>query len=166
MSSRIVYDRAAMRRKLASFAGGDLDLGELRRWFTPLLADNGGEAPEHDHDVVFRLVYLFEDESLDKGTHRTNAHRLAQALHEVEDNAALLELVPIITDQDRLCGILEKYRAGLVTRTGFLSFVSETRYSTKVKSWLAHTDLLTLLSLCNSLSSGKYSAAAKTARLS
>jgi hypothetical protein len=151
-----LISREDLTAQLEAFAKGWLTLDDLRRWFTPLLVAETTEAVAADRDLVFRLIFLFEDDSLSGDAHRCNAWRLSRALRAVESNSELIELIPVVTDQERLCAVVGKYRRGIISRTGFLSAISEARYSRRVKDWLVAADVAGLQFLCKVLSAGEY----------
>jgi hypothetical protein len=158
MRKETPIDRAAVRAQLEVLAGRQLTVDRLRQWFTPLLTTIRKTATT-DETLVFSIAFLFEDESLDESKHMRNASRLVHALQDVESNAVLLERLPIITDQDRLCQIVDRFRDGKISRTGYLSAISNSRYSRRVKHWLANVDAIALAEFCAALTLCDYTAA-------
>jgi hypothetical protein len=148
--------REDVAEQLALFAEGRITLSDLRRWFTPLLVAETVEAVEADNDLVFRLAFLFEDDSVEERTHRNHANRLSRAMRKVQSDNALIELLPVIVGQNRFCGIAQKYLHGTISRVGFLSAVSESSCSRRLKDWLVATDEAGLTFFCETLSAGEY----------
>jgi hypothetical protein len=141
--------------QLEAFAEGRLPLAALRQWFTPFLADES-VLSSRDPDVFFDLIFLFEDESLSEHTHFINARRLIRAARDVKAHATLSELIPLITDQDRLCTIIERNQTGIISRTSFISAISGSRYHPTLKQWLIHADPGLLEPFCTALSNENY----------
>jgi hypothetical protein len=157
MSQGCVVDRHALKEQLEAFADRRLTLEALRRWFTPLLITEAVEVADADHDLIFRVVFLLEDESLDETEHIANAKRLVGAMRTVVDNAVLLELIPMITAQEQVVEIVERYHQGVISRTSFLSAISEARFTQRTKEWLARSGNAALGEFRALLSSGEYS---------
>ena len=63
-----------------------------------------------------------------------NIHTLLDAASSNEVVELLLELV---AERERVRGILSKYAAGTITRTGFLSFIAEQRWPESVRRRIA-----------------------------
>jgi hypothetical protein len=63
-------------------------------------------------------------------------------------------------DAQRLCAIVEKHRAGIISRTGLLSVVAESDYPAHVKLWLQHASPMALERLCAQLDADEYVAVA------
>jgi hypothetical protein len=150
--------------QLEAFAGNRLPLAALRRRFTPLLSGARTPSPK-DRDLIFSLIFLFEDESLSEQAHRQNALRLVKASHELEDLTVFAILIPLIIDQDRLCTIVERYRTKIISRTAFISAMSSVRYASRLKEWLAESDSASLESFCKALSNGEYHVATAMTQL-
>jgi hypothetical protein len=159
MSEEAPIDRATVQGQLEALVERRLTLDSLRRWFTPFLAGTR-QTVEQDEPLLFSIAFLFEDESLSETAHWVNADRLIRAFRDLEANAALMELIPIIIGQDRLCHLVAKFQSGTITRTGYLSAISNTRYSRGVKAWLNRSDPAELARLCESLDNCRYSESA------
>ncbi len=63
-----------------------------------------------------------------------NVHALLDAASSNDVVEVLLELV---AERERVLGILRKYAAGTITRTGFLSFIAEQRWPESVRRCIA-----------------------------
>ena len=66
------------------------------------------------------------------------------------------EMLPVITDQDRLCAIVGKHTHGVISRTGFLSVLAESGYPPHVKLWLERAGPEHLALLCDRLDRAAY----------
>ena len=75
--------------------------------------------------------------------------------------ADTIELLPLVEDQPRLCTILARYRAGVISRTGLLGVIANAGYPPHVKLWLQHAGPTALQLLCARLESGDYQAVAR-----
>ena len=156
--------------QLRRFADGELDLAELRRAFEPALdadpldvarsdARPWADAPD-DARLAWRLIHLFDSaEPDDEAALRRLADRLVRSVADA-GSATTHELLRLIADQDRFCEILRRHRRGVVSRTGFLSVVAESRYPPHVKLWLQHAGPGALARLCARLEAGEYAALA------
>lgn len=172
---------ADLTRQLGAFADGTATHAELQRWLDAVLsADALGversdsapwdDAPD-DARLFWRLVYLFEgaeggggdggEEPASAPTpealgRRRLAQRVLDCLARTGSAAATFELLPIITDQDRLCTIVARHTRGIISRTGFLSVLAESGYPPHVKLWLEHAEPPHLARLCDRLERGEY----------
>jgi hypothetical protein len=104
-----------------------------------------------DELLLNRLMFLFEDESLPASAHVSNVGLIAEALESTLSNGRVLDLFPLLVGHRRLCAVVEKYRNGVLSRTSFLSFVSELRYSAELKAWLQKARPEDLGALCIAL---------------
>ena len=165
MSELFLVDRGVLVEQLEAFADRRLTLEELRSWFTPLLIGETVAVADLDHDLVFRMVFLFEDDSLDEGKHAVNARRLVGAMRSPIANDVLLELLPVIAAQDRIAEILARYHRGLISRTSFLSAIRETRFTQRIKEWLSSSKPVTLERFRVLLDDGHYLRLAELLRI-
>jgi hypothetical protein len=155
---------------LQQYADGPLTLDELQRQLNPvLIADPLDVAASNaepwdtepaDERLFWRLVYLFESEDEDGPQARAIARRLVASLNSTGSAETTLELLPVILDQVRLCTIVKKRDAGLISRTGLLSVVAESGYPEHVKLWLQHASLDALRRLCTQLQESDYAGVA------
>jgi hypothetical protein len=175
---------ADLAQQLGAFAGGRATHADLQRWLDAVLsADALGversdsapwdDAPD-DARLFWRLVYLFEgvgdeDDAEEPAAATTTpeatsealagrrlAQRVLDCLARTGSAAATFELLPVITDQDRLCTIVERHVRGVISRTGFLSVLAESGYPPHVKLWLEHAAPPHLTRLCDRLARGAY----------
>jgi hypothetical protein len=82
--------------------------------------------------------------------------RIIASLDRTRSAATTHELLPLVIDQPRFCTIVRKYRAGHVSRVGFLSVIAESGYPSHVKLWLQHASPTTLETLCERLEADGY----------
>lgn len=163
---------ADLARQLGAFAGGHATHADLQRWLDAVLAaDSLGversdsaqwdDAPD-DARLFWRLVYLFEGTSgnPDERQRRRLAQRVIDCLARTGSAAATFELLPVLTDQVRLCTIVGRHARGVISRTGFLSVLAESGYPAHVKLWLEHAAPVHLARLCAHLERGEYDAVA------
>lgn len=143
------------------------------------------DAPD-DNRLFWRLVYLFEapnggsgasggtangvsaegeespaapaEPTAEERQRRRLAQRVIECLARTGSAAATFELLPIVTDQDRLCTIVGRHVRGVISRTGFLSVLAESGYPSHVKLWLEHAEPVHLARLCERLEHGEYDA--------
>ncbi|HET7459099.1 MAG TPA: hypothetical protein VFJ74_15730 [Gemmatimonadaceae bacterium] len=87
---------------------------------------------------------------------RRLAQRVIDCLARTGSAAATFELLPVLTDQDRLCTIVGRHVRGVISRTGFLSVLAESGYPPHVKLWLEHAEPVHLARLCTRLARGEY----------
>ena len=161
---------AELSTRLRRFAEGELTLETLRLTLLPALdadpldvsqsdAEPWARAPE-DSRLYWRLIHLVETaDAADEAPLRRDAARLVRSVDDA-GSATTLELLRVILDQDRFCEILRRTTAGIISRTGFLSVVTESGYPPHVKLWLQHAGHEALARLCERLVAGEYAAAA------
>ena len=116
-------------------------------------------APD-DARLFWRLVYLLESRDDDTADFRDRVRRIVASLDATGSAGTTHELLPVILDAPRLCTIVEKHRAGVVSRTSFLSVVAESGYPEHVKLWLQHASPTALERLCTRLADDAYDAVA------
>jgi hypothetical protein len=106
------------------------------------------------------LVYLIESSEANDPTVPDRARRIVASLDATGSAGTTLELLPIVLDAPRLCTIVQKHQAGIVSRTGLLSTIAESGYPAHVKLWLQHASLTALERLCAQLGADQYDAVA------
>jgi hypothetical protein len=132
--------------QLRRFTAGEIGLPELVEWIAPILAadsldieesaDPAWESSPDETRLLWRLIYHFES-ATDEAALRADAARILGFHDATRDAAVTYELLPLLLDQDRLCAIIDKHTAGIISRTGFLSVVTESGYQPHVKLWFA-----------------------------
>lgn len=156
--------------RLRAFADGELSFEALRASFLPAFAadpldvsesasEPWDEAPD-DTRLYWRLLHLFDsaDATMEPALRRL-AGRSMRALASA-GSATTLELLGMIDDQDRFCAILRKHAAGIISRTGLLSVITESGYPAHVKLWLQHAGDAALAQLFERMEAGEYAAVA------
>ena len=154
---------------LREYAAGDLPIDAVRARLLPVIQSDPldvafseaerWDAGHDDERLFWRLVYLVEGE-VEPPELRDVVRRIVACIDDTRSAAATHELLPLILDAPRLCAIVEKHRAGVVTRTGFLSVVTESGYPDHVRLWLQHASPTALERLCARLHAGAYAAIA------
>jgi hypothetical protein len=154
---------------LRDYEAGDLPIDEVRARLLPVIQsdplDVAFSDPErwdagHDDERLFwRLVYLVDDEGAGPEL-RDAVRRIVACIDDTRSAATTHELLPVVLDAPRLCAIVEKHRAGIVSRTSLLSVVAESGYPNHVKLWLQHASPVALQRLCAQLQAGAYAAVA------
>jgi hypothetical protein len=155
---------------LRGYATGTITLDSVHERLRPLLAadpldvsasDSRRWLTGHDDERLFwRLVYLAESGDEDTPRFRDRMRRIIASLDRTWSAATTHELLPLVIDQPRFCIIVRKYRAGHVSRVGFLSVIAESGYPGHVKLWLQHASPTTLETLCERLEADGYDAVA------
>lgn len=133
---------------IGRYSSGEIHLDEVHEQLLPVLAadpldvEASDSAPwdqaHADARLFWRLVYLFESEPEDSATLRRTGRRVVACLGQTGSADVTFELLPLILDQDRLVTIVGRHRAGIISRTGFLSVLAESGYPPHVKLWLEH----------------------------
>lgn len=167
---------ADLTQRLEGFADGRTTRVELQRWFDAVLSadalgvERSDSAPwdraPDDARLFWRLVYIFEAADDDVGAEagdeaeaaakRRLARRVVECLARTGSAAATFELLPIVTDQERLCAIVGKHAHGVISRTSFLSVLAESGYPPHVKLWLERAEPAHLERLCDRLVRSAY----------
>jgi hypothetical protein len=110
----------------------------------------------HDERLFWRIVYLIEAEAEDSPSLRESTYRIVESLARTSSAEITHELFPILLDQKRLCTVLTKYRAGIISRTNFLSVLAECGYPRHIKLWLKSASHDALGRLCDQLGAYEY----------
>ena len=155
---------------LREYAAGTIPLSTIHERLGPVLAEDSLDVSASDAEpwerapddarLFWRLVYLIESADDDSPDLRDRARRIVASLDATASAGTTHELLPVILDAPRLCTIVEKHRAGVVSRTGFLSMVAESGYPAHVKLWLQHASPTALERLCVRLGDDAYDAIA------
>jgi len=114
------------------------------------------DAAPHDERLFWRLVYLVESDGEDSASLRETISRIIESLDRTSSAEITHELLPILLDQNRLCIVVTKHSAGIISRTGFLSVLAECGYPDHIKLWLQSASLDALGRLCDQLASSEY----------
>jgi hypothetical protein len=78
--------------------------------------------------------------------------RNVQALLDAASSNDVVELLlELVAERERVLGILRKYAAGLITRTGFLSFIADQRWPESVRRRIATLSLDDIDAVMNAL---------------
>ena len=151
---------------LDRYAAGELSLAALQEQFAVVLAADPLDVEESDatpwndgHEetrLCWRLIYRFDTETEDDEAARRLAGRVVRCLARTADAGTTYELLPILVDQERLCAIVRKHRAGIISRTGFLNVLAASGYPSHVKLWLQHAPPDALDRLCAMLDAEAY----------
>ena len=183
MTSPATFDRVELPELISilrEYATGDLPIDALHARLLPVIASDPLDVESSDarrwdagHDderLFWRLVYLVESnheagsalrvDGEDGSGLRADIRRIVACVDDTRSAATTHELLPVILDAPRLCQIVEKHRAGVVTRTGFLSVIAESGYPEHVKLWLQHASSVALGRLCAQLEADEYAAIA------
>ena len=151
---------------LDRYASGELTLAAMQQQFAVVLAADPLDVEESDatpwndaHDesrLCWRLIYLFDAETEDGEATRRLAGHVVRCLARTGSAGTTFELLPLLLDQERFCGIVRKHEAGIISRTGFLSVLAESGYPAHVKLWLEHASPAALDRLCAMLDAEAY----------
>ena len=113
-------------------------------------------AAPHDERLFWRVVYLIEAEAEDSPSLRESMSRIVESLARTSSSELTHELLPLLLDQSRLCNVVRKHRAGIISRTGFLSVLAECGYPDHIKLWLQSASHDALERLCELLELHQY----------
>ena len=151
---------------LDDFAAGRTGLEAVHAKVLPVLAadpldvETSDSRPWDDAHaearLFWRLIYLVETETAADGALRTNIGRIVGCLRRTGSAELTFELLPMILDQDRFTGIIERHLAGIISRTGLLSVIAESGYPGHVKVWLEHAGVDALARLREALTHERY----------
>ena len=156
---------------LDAYAGGSVGPDAIQARLLPILAADPLDVEASDSTpwddthtesrLFWRLVYLFESGAVDGNEEgRRTVRRIVACVRQTGSAELTFELLPVILDQDRFADITARHRAGIISRTGFLSAVAESGYPPHVKLWLEHASHDALSRLVASLLEERYDAVA------
>jgi len=167
--AKVPVELRELAELLREYTTGVIPLATVHERLRPVLADDPLDvaasdpgpwenAPD-DARLFWRLVYLIESSEANDPTVPDRLRRIVASL-DATGSGTTLELLPIILDAPRLCMILEKHQAGVVSRTRLLSMIAESGYPAHAKLWLQHASLMALERLCVQLGADEYHAVA------
>jgi hypothetical protein len=158
----------ALIEKLRAFGAGASDRAALQHWSIPFRSAPILEGPDdeepiwnpeaEDQALFWTMLDLFEDEGFSSEEHREFASQLVRLFDEVSPSARRLELLPLLIHRRQFCEVLQKHRAGIISRTGLVSVISKRFRFEPVKDWLLLAPTHTLEELCDRLGSEDYTA--------
>jgi hypothetical protein len=153
-------------RLLRDYAASEIPIEVIHARLRPvLLADplditladaTPWDANPHDERLFWRLVYLIEADAEDGASLKETMSRIVESLARTASAEVTHELLPVLLDQGRLCAVVAKHRAGIISRTGFLSVIAECGYPDHVKLWLQAASHDALGRLCERLERHEY----------
>ena len=156
----------ALINRLDAYARAEISLAVIQRELRPVLAadplditasdDTPWAASPAEERLFWRLVYLIETSSDDAPFLPALAGRLIECLARTASPQVTHELLSVLLDQDRLCAIIGKHQRDIISRTGFLSVVTESGYPAHIKLWLQHATTDALGEMCERLATGRY----------
>ena len=111
-------DREEIAARLGDLLSGSLPEGGFGAWLARIEIGEV-EIPPHDAPLVAHLVDLFEDESIGADRRGELARRFSCCLRSSLASEELARILPLLAVQDRLCEVVRKWRAGVLTRTSF-----------------------------------------------
>jgi hypothetical protein len=120
------------------------------------------DAAPHDTRLFWRVVYLIETEAEDTASLREAMSRIVECLARTSSSELTHELLPMLLDQSRLCTVISKHRAGIISRTGFLSVLAECGYPDHIKLWLQSASHDALGLLCGRMEAHQYDVVAQS----
>ena len=165
----------ALCEQLEAFVEGRLAREQLREWLRPTIVDpplselDDEEAPpswspEREREEVFwQLLWLADDsDNVDDTRLRDLATRSLRCIAQCGAGDTTSELIPLITARHRLCPIVAKHRAGIVSRVGLHSVIKKTFWHEHfLREWATAASLDTLEDLCTRLVEDDYLGAAQ-----
>jgi hypothetical protein len=126
--------------QLAQFVSGEQSLESLQRWLTPVLVEDGGNVEPESRELFLRVLYLVDDDSISVETRRHLSDRVLRTLRLGSGVEILDEWFEFIMRRDQLKDLLGKLLGGVISRTSYLSGISEAALSTRERELLATKD--------------------------
>ena len=134
---------AELHNDLRDFATGALSPSELTDKLQAEITDNmvelslpGGPLDASvAEQLLARLIFHFEDLGKDLLERQQQARILVAALDTFAPGV-VLELLPWLFTKERLVEVVEKYQAGVVSRTNLVAAVSSAQLPSTLQRWL------------------------------
>jgi hypothetical protein len=153
----MVLHRDALLRELSRFLSREAPEDEFCAWLAALQL--GDAEIEPTDAALFSLVgNIYEDESLSVEQRITVLAQVAEVLREGMATLVIPYVVFLVARKERFCGVARKHISGVVSRTGWLSFVAESGLSEPWKRKLEAIDVVELAAICDALERGAYPA--------
>jgi hypothetical protein len=120
-------DRSTLRQQLQGFASRSVSRPDLERWFKEILVGNDVEVAADDSDLVFKVLYMFDDPPVPDAELGSLASHILWILDNALPERVLHDLLEILRDYDRLKQLLGKKVEGKLSPTGWSNALRSTR---------------------------------------
>jgi hypothetical protein len=127
--------RSELLENLQKGERGATGIQELREWLRDIMVDSDLELD----DTAAPLIHA-SAERLDVASDATVgqlAGDLRRLIIAVAEDEVAKQLIPVVEERERVAEVLEKVGDGRISRTAFLSFITERRWPTLVKDCIA-----------------------------
>jgi hypothetical protein len=131
----LFVDCESFSRQLQAVTEGSLQVSEFRAWLVRLLSGDNIEFNEQDEETLGRVVGRLENSETEERlrTLASDFQRLLSTTGCGEDARLLIE---IVEDRERVVQVLDRYLAGILSRTGYLSYLTEQRWPRDIRARL------------------------------
>jgi hypothetical protein len=156
-----LLNRGALASALRHLLAGTLPEPEFRAWLRAAIVGDGTDVPDQDEELVASVLDWLDAQgssSEDLGAAAEGADRLLSA---ALTSAQASLLVRLARGRVRLLEVLSRLADGQLTRTAFLSFVSEQSWPAIVKQRVAGLGVVDLAVLTTALRHEDYSAVSR-----
>lgn len=149
-------DRSHLQKTLSDFTSGAMGLPELKAWIKKMVVGDQVEFYEPESKFLLRVIQSLDSVLHSDSALRSIATELEKMLRCVESIRMAEALVPVVEGRTHILGVVEKYLAGVLSRTSFLSFLTERQWSMGMKRKLEQLSHSELQYLYDSLSARDY----------
>jgi hypothetical protein len=150
------YRRQEIVSRLSAFGEGAAELDDMHAWLAPFQRGDV-HLPQERSALLQMISNLVEDDSLPLSRKVLLARRVLHGLRDDKlTEADVVNLFPVYAFGDRLCEISTKHRQNIVSRTSFLSFVSEMRVPPSLKRWIVSASQDKLEEFCFHLEANNF----------
>jgi hypothetical protein len=132
--------RADLLQRLERATLGKTGIEELRTWLNDLLVNADTEVDEASAPLIHASVQRLDVVSADDRGLQSLARELLQLVRMVKDETQATDLLPLVEERERFIEMLQKVLNSTISRTAFLSYLTERRWTTNIKRRISAMD--------------------------
>ena len=125
-------NRGYLEETLCGYTCGTTRPIEFKTWIKELIVGDGVEFEESEAELLLRVIQSLDASAASETLLESRANELGRILSNVESPLMAETIILIVEERLDVVRVIEKYLAGIVSRTSFLSFITE-------RCWLPNT---------------------------
>lgn len=151
-----MVDRHALQAELASMLRGDADLPAVRLWIRTAIIGNEVHLASNDSEFLLYALCRLDAAADDEPRFTRLAHDVEALLRAPISDTNQATLFELAAERRRFADVAAKYRAGVLSRTEYLSYLTDQRWPTEIGRAIAALSAPEAARLTEALSRGDY----------